>query len=260
MSSGIYTSLSGGMAKSHEVELIANNLANANTPGFKRDTGTFNEYLTGQRRPDDRPILPPSLDNPPPPDNSLVELNGVYTDFGQGHLERTHRPLDVAIEGKGFFEVLTPTGVRYSRQGNFSLSPDGTLVTVNGFPVLSRSDGGGDPQSRIIKLGQGAIEITPDGTIRQKGQNVATLGLTEFRDPKLLEKRGNAYYLNTVDGNGAPATQSRLSQGFIEGSNVNPVSEMTRLIEATRAYESHLQAIKTYQEIEGKTANDIARP
>src|SRR4051812_41503482 len=138
MDKGIYTALSGGIAKSHELELIANNLANANTPGFKRDTGTFNEYLTEFRRNDSvegvkREIAAAAgMDTRPTGDKSFVEMDGVYTDFRQGTLEKTGRTLDLGIEGQGFFEVWTPSGIRYTRQGSFSVSTDGHLVTQNG--------------------------------------------------------------------------------------------------------------------------------
>jgi flagellar basal-body rod protein FlgG len=136
MDKGIYTALSGGLAKSREVELIANNLANATTPGFKRDTGTFNEYLTELRRGDSVDGLQreiQSLSDPnarPTGDKSFVELEGVYTDFKQGTLQKSGRALAVAIEGTGFFEVLTPAGIRYSRQGNFSIDSEGSAVQV----------------------------------------------------------------------------------------------------------------------------------
>jgi len=289
MDKGIYTALSGGLAKSRDVELIANNLANANTPGFKRDTGTFNEYLTELRRSDSLDGLQreiQSLSDPdarPTGDKSFVEMDGVYTDFGQGSLQKSGRALDVAIEGKGFFEVLTPAGIRYSRQGNFSIDSEGRLVTASGFPVLRKAaqsevavnqlevDGappvtGSIPerqpsaQQRVIQLGQGPIQITEDGRVLQNGGEVAALSIEEFQASQWLEKMGNSYYRNTHPNNlkNGPIT-SKLHQGFIEGSNVNPVTEMTRLIEATRAYESHMQAVKTYQDIDSKSVNDIAK-
>lgn len=289
MDKGIYTALSGGLAKSREIELIANNLANSTTPGFKRDTGTFNEYLTELRRYDSvdgvqREIQ--SLADPdarPTGDKSFVEMDGVYTDFRQGTLQKTNRPLDIAIEGNGFFEVLTPAGVRYTRQGNFNLDPEGRLVTSSGFPVLKKGtqteinvtdlevkgappvtgpipDRQPSPQERVIQLGQGQIQITEQGKIFQNGVEVAEVSVEEFHEPQWLEKMGNSFYKNTHPKNLKNEQKvSKLHQGFIEGSNVNPVSEMTRLIEATRAYESHMQAVKTYQDIDNKSVNDIAR-
>ena len=289
MDKGIYTALSGGLAKSREVELIANNLANATTPGFKRDTGTFNEYLTELRRHDSvdgvqREIR--SLSDPdarPTGDKSFVEMDGVYTDFRQGTLQKSGRTLDMAIEGTGFFEVLTPGGVRYTRQGNFSIDKDGRLVTSNGFPVLSKgnpsqvnvtdlqipgaapitgpvSDRQPPPEQRVIQLGQGPIQITEEGRILQNGGEVAQLSVEEFHEPQWLEKMGNSYFRNTHPSNlKSENVKSKIHQGFVEGSNVNPVSEMTRLIEATRAYESHMQAVRTYQDIDSKSVNEIAK-
>jgi len=293
MDKGVYTALSGGIAKSHELELIANNLANANTPGFKRDSGTFNEYLTDLRRNDSVESLPreiissASINGRPSGDKSFVELDGVYTDFRQGNVEKTGRSLDIAIEGKGFFEVMTPSGVQYTRQGNFNISPQGILVTGNGYPVLSKADkvqgttpAEGDlfgvidssgrqvpapnrnprPEQRMIQLGNGPIEIDQNGIIRQNGVQVAQLNIEEFHEEQWLEKSGNTYFKNTSPNNlKNEELKTKLHQGFIESSNVNPISEMTRMIEATRAYESHLQAIKTYQEIDGKTANDLTK-
>ncbi len=267
MDKGIYTALSGGVAKSHELELIANNLANANTPGFKRDTGTFNEYLTEQRRVDSVDAVgreinaAAGMEGRPVGDKSFVEMDGIYTDFKQGGLEQTHRRLDVGIEGKGFFEVLTPNGVRYTRQGSFSIGADGRLVTQNGFPVLSRGEGSAqDPAARAIRLGQGPVDITNEGTILQNGNPVGTLGIQEFHETQWLEKVGNSYFRNTDQKNLKPGLFSTAcTKDFSRVLNVNPVHEMTRLIEATRAYESHMQAIKTYQEIDGRSVNEIAK-
>lgn len=298
MDKGIYTALSGGLAKSHELDLIANNLANAGTIGFKRDEGTFNEYLTELRHPDSVEGLKGQitretlLDGRPPGDKSFVEMDGVYTNFAQGHLERTGRSLDLAIEGNGFFEVLTPNGVRYTRQGNFSIDNNGQLVTVNGYPVLAQGAGQnaaiqrqGNKQkellnrglnerqlnnefppddsldlARIIKVGSdgGSIQVNESGDLIRNGQRIATVSIQEFKEPQWLEKVGNSYYRNDKVENLSDSNSTKLHQGFIEGSNVNPVQEMTRLIAVSRSYESHMQAIKTYQEIDGRTVNDLA--
>lgn len=297
MDKGIYTALSGGIAKSHEIDLIANNLANANTAGFKRDTGTFNEYLSELRHPDSVQSLGreiaglTSQDGRAVGDKSFVEMDGVYTDFRQGGLQKTGRPLDLAIEGKGFFEVLTPQGVRYTRAGSFSVDKDGRLVTSNGHPVLSRTQksGAGEAQKsggsfavvgakgpatpakptapstvgaelRVITLGEGPVQITPEGDVMQNGVLAASINIEEFNEPQWLEKVGNSLYRNTnADNIKGTTSDSKMHQGFVEGSNVNAVTEMTRLIEATRSYEAHMQAIKTYQDIDMRTANDIAK-
>lgn len=290
MDKGIYTALSGGLAKSREIELIANNLANVNTPGFKRDTGTFNEYLTELRRNDTPDGVQREInalttpDARPVGDKSFVEMDAVYTDFRQGTTQQTRRALDVALEGKGFLEVLTPQGVRYTRAGNFNIAPDGKLVNQSGYPVLSkaaRGTGGAAvqvigapaptgqpiptrdprPEARMITLtGGGDLTITPEGLIRQNGAEVAQLNVEEFHQPQWLEKVGTSLYRNVNPENlKNDAITTQVHQGFIEGSNVNPVTEMTRLIEATRSYESHLQAIKTFQDVDNRSVNDIAK-
>lgn len=264
MDKGIYTALSGGLAKAREVELIANNLANANTAGFKRDTGTFNEYLTEVRRGDSvdaiqREVQGATGEGRPSGDKSFVELDAVYTDFRQGTLQKSGRALDVAIEGTGFFEVLTPSGVRYSRQGNFSIDKEGHLVNSSGFPVLSQGAQAA-PDQRVIRLGQGPIQITEEGFIIQNGAQLARIGVQEFHETQWLEKMGNSLFRNTNAENIKTGPNStKLHQGFFEGSNVNAVTEMTRLIEATRSYESHMQAIKAYQEIDSKSVNEITK-
>lgn len=296
MDKGIYTALSGGIAKAHELELISNNLANSTTPGFKKDIGTFNEYLMEFRNPDSVEGLKREIDSQTlnegrvVGDKSFVEMDGVYTSFEQGPVTKTGRNLDFSLHGKGFFEVLTPSGIRYTRQGNFNVSSSGILVTVNGYPVLSRSSGrkeefrslsmteegkilsdkrntisnpskGEAPEARIISLEAGPFYVTEEGDIYQGGRKVSSLSVEEFKENQLLEKIGNSYFKNTNAENikslDKPITQ--VHQGFLESSNVNPVREMTKLIEVTRAYESHMQAIKTYQEIDAKSVNDIVR-
>lgn len=294
MDKGIYVALSGGLAKVRELELVSNNLANANTPGFKRDQATFNEYLTELRKPDSvegvkREINAASLeDGRPNGDKGFVEMDAVYTSFEQAPLMKTGRTLDIGLDGEGFFEVLTPSGIRHTRAGNFSISPEGKLVTINGFPVLasakelpqnsrwrelsttgrvlasspdveSPSVKELPPEERTITLGQGRVEILPDGTLNQGGRRVAKLSIDEFFERQWLEKVGNTYYRNTDAKNLKPQLENtKALQGFLEGSNVNPIREMTKLIEVTRAYESAMQAIKTYQDIDSKSVSNIA--
>lgn len=277
MDKGIFTALSGGLAKGRELEIIANNLANAGTPGFKKDTGTFHEYLPELRRPDSAEALDREIkaaaayDGRPPGDKSFVELDGIYTDFRQGMLKRTGEPLDLALEGSGFFEVLTPDGVAYTRQGTFKISPEGLLVTANGHPVLSNTDGPAEerviqvrtvvsPEQRLVSVNARELQISSDGIISQGDVQLNIIAVREFHEPQWLEKVGNSYFRNVREDNlksGLSSTQ--IHQGFVESSNVNALGEMTRLIEASRAYESHLQAIKTFNDIDGKTANEIAK-
>lgn len=264
MDKGIYTALSGGIAKAHEIEIIANNLANVNTPGFKRDTGTFHEYLTELRRPDSVGALSRETfsaampDARPTGDKSFVELDAVYTDFSQGTVARTGRQLDVALDGEGFLEVLTPSGVRYTRAGNLSVSSNGTLVTLQGYPVLGKGEGAA-PEQRMVNVGGEDIHVTQEGFIQRGNVTIAQLSVQEFYEPQYLEKAGYSLFHNTDTTNTRPGQTTQVRQGFLEGSNVNPIHEMTRMIEATRSYEAHLQAVKTHQEIDSHSVNEIAR-
>lgn len=259
MDKGIYTALSGAIARSNEIDILANNLANVNTVGFKGDNGTFNEYLQELRRPDSVEALGQELmaltmfDGRPVGDKSFVEMDSIYTDFSQGLIRKTDRELDVAIEGKGYFKVSTPMGTRYTRQGNFSLQKDGTLVTSDGRPVLSKG------QEAKIVLGSAPVHIDAEGGIYQNGEKVAEIAIQEFHEDQWLEKIGNGYFRNADQKNLKDAQNTRLIQGSIEGSNVNPVREMTKMIQATRAYEMHMQSIKSFQQIDRQGAVDMAR-
>src|SRR5438874_1021896 len=143
-SKGVYSALSGAMAQSHQLDTIAQNIANANTPGFKTDKNAFKEQLTIlEKAPDVIPIprIPASIESFydfEGTDKSFVDVDATFTDFSQGGLKATGNNLDVALEGKGFLEVLTPQGSRLTRKGTISLTADGTLVTTDGHPVLQK--------------------------------------------------------------------------------------------------------------------------
>ncbi len=269
MSKGIYTSLSGALAQQRRVETISNNLANVNTAGYKRDDLTFREHLTALSDPDkdmpvpEREFKPGDFYHLHGADKSFSTADAQYTDLSQGSLKSTGRELDVAVEGSGFFEIGTPQGVRHSRNGVFHSSSEGILVNDQGYPVLSKASAAGasaDPLARSIKLERGPIHITDNGDIFQNGKLVASLQITEFIDGSRLEKEGhnllrNADQANVIVGDVA----SKVLQRHVEGSNVNPVAEMTTLLEAQRLFEQNLKVIQQYDGLAGKTANDIAK-
>src|ERR1700733_11475164 len=189
-SKGIYSALSGAMAQSQQLDTIANNIANATTPGFKGDKNTFKEYLTVlERAPDVNtvPRIPASIESfydMQGTDKSYVSMDGTYTDFAQGGVKATGNPLDLALEGRGFLEVLTPQGPRLTRKGTLSLSADGTLVTTDGLAVLKRdTGGGGNAAERTIRLSPtGSVSFTQQGGIYQDGANVGDLSIVEFEN------------------------------------------------------------------------------
>ncbi|MEI8347644.1 MAG: flagellar hook basal-body protein, partial [Pseudomonadota bacterium] len=181
----LWVPVSGAIAQEKNVEVIANNVANANTPGFKRDQLTFKEYLTALEKGQDGIDLPNGEWRPEDfyrsqgAENAYVKVDGSYTIHDQGPLTPTGNPLDLAVNGPGFFEVLTPNGVRYTRKGNFSLNKDGNLVTDEGFPVLSKlnlperapgsEEGPGkdipSPEQRKINVGQGKVVVNLEGEV-----------------------------------------------------------------------------------------------
>lgn len=264
---GIYTALSGAMAQTQRLDTIANNIANVNTPGFKKDQQVFQEYLTSFEKPQDVmnvPRVPASIESfydMQGGDKSFVDSKGTFTDFSQGSLRATGNPLDVAIDGKGFFEVSTPGGVRLTRAGNFTLDGMGQLVTKDGFPVLKKADGA-DLASRVIKAtGTGPIHIEDNGDVYQGTENLGSLSVVRAKNEDALKKIGNNLYDLKPNLNAdlqAMSTPS-LKQGFIELSNVNIVQEMTDMISASRTFESTQKAIHAYDQMSDKIVNVVGK-
>ena len=158
----IWVPVSGALAQQKKVETIANNVANVNTPGYKRDKMIFKEYLTAYEKGDDinlpqKEWAPGDFYHTHGAENSKVKIDGTYTDFTTGQLRPTGNPFDFALKGKGFFEVLTKNGVRYTRTGRFSLSPEGRLVTDKGDPVLAKAGNAGEASQRFVDIPSGKV-------------------------------------------------------------------------------------------------------
>ncbi len=265
MSKGIYSALSGAMAQSHQLDTIAQNIANANTPGFKSDKNTFKEELALLERSPDVNTVPrttasvASFYDMQGTAKSFVDVDGTFTDYSQGGLKATGNHLDVALEGKGFLEVLTPQGSRLTRKGTMGLSADGTLITTDGYPVLKKGEG--PAEGRQIKLnGREAVTFTNQGEIYQDSQNLGQLSLVEYENNNHLSKIGHALYAVMDSGvPQSPAPQTTVQQGFLETSNVNVVKEMTDMIQTTRNFESAQRVIKAYDEMDSKLVNDVPK-
>ena len=266
----IWVPLSGQIAQQRKVETIANNIANANTAGFKKDRLAFKEHLTALNTP------PTDLDMPTgdwkPDDfyrtqgseNAFVKVDGSYTDFEQGALNPTNNPFDLALNGKGFFEVLTPSGVRFSRGGSLLLNKNGELVTNKGDKVLAKlSEENKDlsADERIIKLPPGnRFSVSREGDISNETGKVETLSVVEFKDLDAVKKEGSSLFINNASENIERAKiATSVNQGFIEGSNVNAIKEMSELINAHRHFDNIQKAINTYDSISSKIVNDIAK-
>ncbi len=264
-SKGIYAALSGAIAQNQRLDSIANNLANANTAGFKKDSIQFKEYLTTlEKQPDvmQIPRVPASVESfydMQGIDRGYVDANSVTSDFSQGSLMSTGNKLDVAIEGDGFFEVLTPNGARFTRSGNFKIDSQGNLISSSGFPVLRA--GAGDPAQRLINLKSPNVTVAYNGEVFDGNENLGKLSVVQFDQKDALAKEGMTLYSlrPNYNVNAAAATDAKIHQGFLEASNVNIVQEMTDMISATRIFESNQRAIKAYDQIDDKLTNDVPR-
>ncbi len=263
----LWVPISAALAQQRKVEVIANNVANANTAGFKKDALVFKEYLTavekGTREIDlpNKEWSPDDFYRTQGAENSFVKIDGSYTNFTQGELTPTGNPFDMALKGEGFFEVLTPNGIRFIRKGHFSISPKSELVTTEGFPILASKDGQNNKsaQDRIIKLTRGRPTVNLQGELFINGKKASNISVIEFNDIQALRKEGNSLYLNPFKNNlKSTPVKTAVYQGFVENSNVNILSEMSELIKANRQFESIQRVIKTYDTIAGRAVNDIA--
>ncbi len=289
LSAGIWASVSGANARTQVVDTTANNLANVNTDGYKKDSLVFQEYLSSVERDQNHPsvkfgpVTDRDLNYLGDKDTSQVIVNGSYTNFRQGPMKVTRSPMDVALEGPGMIEVSSPSGTLYTRQGTLKIAADGRIVTKEGYPVLMQKAGGiaqntpglpggvipgslSDPEvaSRFINVADRntAITITDEGEIYSAQDLIGKLSVAEFKDTSKLFKMGGQYFRNADPTNNPPAVAAKtiVHQGMLEGSNVNPVEEMTNLVKAHRHLEADMKSIKTFSDMMGKEANEIGKP
>ncbi len=235
----IFILASGMLLQERKLSTVTNNLANADTPSFKKDFLEVASWYTdmGAKEPDT---------SPENPTNNFVYpmVSGVFTDLSQGPLRETGNSLDLAIDGEGFFAVRTPEGVLFTRKGNFRLDSEGYLVTEEGYRVL-------DSQNRDIRIEGNRIEFDPRGNLYIDGERSVSLGIWSLPD---AQKVGEDFFRGTPQR----AQNFRLRQGFLEFSNVNPILEMVRLIETSRAHETYARLIQAVDEIQGRL-NSITR-
>lgn len=210
-----YTTITRQSGLMKEMRVVANNIANTATSGFRQEGVIFSEYVK-------------SVDGAS--SLSMGQADARNTSFAQGALTQTGGQFDFAIEGDGFFLVETPLGERLTRAGAFSPNADGDLVTPDGFRVL---DAGGAPV--FIPPGAADIAVSSDGTISTNGDPVGQLGLVQPLNPQGLIREDGVMF--RADEGYEPAEQGRILQSFVENSNVNPILQLTRMIEVQRAYE-----------------------
>ncbi|HUO89794.1 MAG TPA: flagellar basal-body rod protein FlgF [Rhizomicrobium sp.] len=233
MENSLLISLSHQVAAYRSMDLIANNLANVSTPAYRREEPSFNEYISLVRPGEGQVGMQPL---------SFVADGGVVRDLSEGRLENTNAPFDFAIHGKGYFVVQTASGERYTRNGHFSLDPSGQIVTSNGDPV--QGDGG----AITITPDDGEIHIAQDGTISGKNGQIGRLRIVDFADPRALTKEGSSLY-SAGTQSPVPADTFTLESGMLESSNVEPVVEISHMIEVMRAYQAVAALTQTQEDL-----------
>ena len=217
MENSLYVGLSGQVALEAKMAIIANNVANMATPGYKGQNAVFKEYVSNQRRMKE--------------DVSLVYDIGQYQMTDPGPIKVTGNSLDVALVGPGFFGIQTPEGTQYTRAGNFSLNSLGQLVNARGAMVANQ--GGG-----VITIPSDAkyVSIDQTGAIYTDQGQIDKLMVAEFKNYQTLDPQGNGLY--KTDEAAQPAADTKVLQGKLEGSNVSSIVEMTRMIDVSREYQA----------------------
>ena len=248
MDSGFYAACAGLRAQSQALEVAGHNLANLNTAGFRGQQTTFQSLMAVSR-----PTVPNVLNLAT---NNFGVLEGTHLDMTAGSLQPTGNPLDVGIEGGGFFAIWTARGTRYTRNGSFQVSSSGQLVTAAGDLVL------GDPALKDkggISIPAGAVSIASDGTLSVNGAVAGSLQLVEFAAGTKLTSEGGTL-IAAPEGSAKPAQQSALKQGALEASNVNSISSVVTLIGVERQAEMLQRALSLFDtEFNHIASTDLAK-
>ncbi|MFO7861584.1 MAG: flagellar basal-body rod protein FlgF [Desulfosalsimonas sp.] len=239
MGSGIYSALSGGIARMQKMETSINNLANVGNIGYKASQLSFESLINDQ------------LQNSSGKGMNYCRTASRYIDFSQGPMAETSRSLDLAIEGDGFFKVAGEDGFFYTRQGNFRLDSEGNLVTATGGLQVVGDNG-------PVNLPRNDVDIDEDGRITADGAGVGRIDIYGLSDPQSLVQRPDGLFELGGEAREQAANGARLHQGSLEQSNVSTMRMTTQLIETQRAYSAYLNTMKLYSDL-GEKAREIGR-
>jgi flagellar basal-body rod protein FlgF len=244
MDNALYVGLSRQMTLRRELDIVANNIANANTTGFKVE-----ELMVRTE-----PAKPARTNGGSYPVKFVLD-DGVARDFGQGALAQTGGDFDLAIEGQGFFKVSTAGGERYTRDGRFTMAPDGKLVTQNGAAVLD--EGGGEITIDPLK---GPVTFGKNGTVSQGAEQLGKIAVVRPTDLATFRKDGDNLYRNTTNDTPQAAPDAKIHQGMLEASNVQSITQITKLIEVSRAYESVAKMMDQTSELSRSAVERLGKP
>lgn len=239
MDSSIYIALSKQLAQFQDMELTSNNIANVNTPGYNAQKLVFSQYLSANGKTGQK--------------DAYADTPYGYRDTSGGALQTTGNQLDVAIKGdNSYFQIETPLGTRYTKSGAFQVNSDGTLVTVDGYPVL-----GSDNSQISLPTTAKNVVINASGQITVDGLAVGALGVAEFANPQAMTRFGNSLYAATETPQ--QSLSARVVQGAIEASNVNSVSELVRVMDISRSVGATSKFIETMYDLERKASTTLSR-
>jgi len=241
MIKGLYRSASAMLPQIKRQEVVANNLANASAPGFKRDTLFTKELSRAEIK-----------HSPKKADWQTPMIDQVYTRYDQGSLTQTGNPLDIGLEGDGFMVFDDGQGNNVlSRAGNLTVNPEGLIVNPDGQPLLS--DGG------PIEVGGGDVSINETGQVQVNGSVVANIRLVDVEDKSVLVKIGKTSFMLPQDIEPIPAVNVTLRQGYVESSNVNVIQEMIGMITSYRSFEADAKAVQAQDDSLEKLMNNVGR-
>lgn len=236
MKNAVFIGLSQQVALKRRLDMTANNLANIQTTAFKAEHPLFEEFLI-------KPVNSKAV--------SFVQDYGSYRDLREGEFTHTGRPLDLAISGEGYFSIETDRGIRYTRNGSFRLDPDGYIVNTANQPLLDE-----DNRKILVDVQFQELNIAPDGTITTAPGQTQKITLVSFSNPQVLKQVGNGLY---DAGSHRPqvATNVRILERTLEKSNVNPILEMTSMIEVMRAYQTAQQLLNSEHDLQLKVIEEM---
>jgi flagellar basal-body rod protein FlgF len=261
MHEGIYIAASAGLKQGKKMEVIAQNLANVNSTGYKKDRLAFKEMMAPFEA---NTEINTNIKNMLEANNankkvSYVGVTEQYTDHKPGIYKQTNSEFDMALDGPGFFSISTAEGIRYTRNGNFRLDTENKLVNQKGQNVLNNE---GEP---IVINAQGAdISIDGLGNIYagsgQGNVNIGKIKIINFKNQQAMEKLGDGlFYQSDTDAEVEPVKNTKIRQGFLEGSNVTAVDEMTNMISTLRLFETYQKMIQSIDSMDDQSVNNIGR-
>ncbi len=241
------TAASGMRARMESLEMLANNIANASTGGYKSDREFYGLYVSADAR-------EPETDGTGASPDSHPNIEKHWTDYSQGALHSTENTNDFAISGRGFFAVNGPSGTLYTRNGNFTVSAGGVLTTGDGYPVRTRSGG------TIQTKGTGEpIQVQRDGTVIQDGQNLGQMQVDTFNESADLNKRGLNYFYRLDSTKAAEPAKAEVLQGKLENSNAGPAEGAVRLVSIMRQFEMLQKAMNIGADMNRHAIEEVAK-